>query len=491
MSRLLPVPYAAGSGSLSSISRLFVHPSRPAARYGLSHSFSTTLTTANHEQAPRDLNQDWENVESTNHGFEGFEEGRFREGTTQTSHTITSRTPRHSLMEARPSFDAEEALNGSAVDIPILTRAPSVYLQTSGLRDHKGVESGDSGPRLGLPSTSNNEGTFRLPRAMNHLPPLGTLPRTNYFNIQDHTEDSSLHNDIGELDDRKRNTSPPKHAVSRGIGAKARSPTPIEQLPIHPHILRAITENPDLYGATPAESAVFQILSSGKDVFIRQHADSHPAHLLPIAQRVLRDQDQRPGSSFAHNVKFAKHIAKIRPISALIISPWRMGEAGSVYLTKKLLKYSLGQRVSTALLGMSETTAQMRILEGCDVLVANPIMLSRLLNDADQRVEIRRKLARLKVLVVEDVDVFAKKRIMRGVHNIVNDLFAANDEQHSRPQVVLVSATGLKGPVKELADVLLSTQHELVEGTQPNHKIKPRFNKHAHGKKRAQHHGKN
>lgn len=461
MSQVLPYRYVSGSGSLSRTLRVVTYRGRPALQ-GVARFLSTTITTAYYEQAPRQHDEKWKQVEMIKQGSGG--------GNAQSIKPMQSRTPRHSLSVARPDL-VQEAHHLNETDTSISTGAPSISLRTRGPHGNDGIESGESGPQSRPRSTNKDEDTFRPPRRMNHLPPLGTLPRTLNFRTQDYIEDAPLYGTAGDLAGQNKDSH--KGGVARGVVAKAGSVTAIEHLPIHPDLLKTVLEKPELYNATPVETEAFHCLSSGKDVFIRQRADCSPAYLLPIVQKVISSQERRPGSTFVQTAEFARHIAKIRSISVLILTPWSLDKLQSFYAAKKLLSKFPSVRVRTALFRKSLAAIQFDILQGCDVLVANPRMLIQAMDELDQRVEIRRKLGRLQTIIVEDADVFVTLRSMPELHYIINELSGnGNGDKRSRTQGVVVSATALDGPIKELADVLLSPRYECLEAlrkTRANH----------------------
>ncbi|ROV87038.1 hypothetical protein VSDG_10030 [Cytospora chrysosperma] len=273
-------------------------------------------------------------------------------------------------------------------------------------------------------------------------------------------EDAPLHGITGDGVDKDSRQG----VVARGTVAKTRSVTPMEHLPVHPDLLRSVLERPELYGGTPLEKEAFHHISSGNDVFIRQHANICPTYLLPIIQKVISSQEKRPASTFVQTAAFARHIAKIRSISVLILTPWNLDKAQSFYAAKKLLSKFPSLRVGTALFGRSPAAIELGILNGCDVLVANPDILIQIIDESAQSVEIRRKLARLQAVVVEDADILVRPRSIPGLQYIINELIRnEHGEKRSRIQGVVVSATALDGPIKGLADTLLSPRYECLE----------------------------
>lgn len=308
---------------------------------------------------------------------------------------------------------------------------------------------------------------------MSHRPaPLGTLPRTKDYRIQDNIEDAQLNGKIGGLGGRGEDTR---------NGAIAGSLRAIEQLPIHPDLLKAILSKPELYGATPAETEAFRCISSGKDVFIRLEPNSNPAHILPLVQKVINSREKLPGSSFVQTATATKFFAKTRPISILILTSQSLENAMSFYAAKKLLRNFPDIRVASALYGKSAAIAQQRILEGCDILVAHPAMLAHLMDKATQRGEIRRKLETLQALVVEDAAVFVDLQCEEVLSYIINEVSRKNRDQRPRPQGVVVSTSGLEGPVKKLAHALLSPQHEHIDERRNQKAQSPPLKRYARG----------
>ncbi|KUI61444.1 ATP-dependent RNA helicase RhlE [Cytospora mali] len=310
-------------------------------------------------------------------------------------------------------------------------------------------------------TTSNDEDTessygFHLPRPrMSRPSPLGTLPRDDTVRTQDPTpqEPPYLRTPLGyslEWSYTRNEMGRPKNVADATPSLKS--------LPLHPDLLQTVVGIPELNDPPPVETEIFRCINSGKSVFIHQLPSCTPAHILPVIHKVLSSVP--PGSTMAGHAALVRHIAKSRPISALILSPWPHAAPETSSLARELLRNFPDHQVASAFPGKSIHKIHLRLMKGCDVLVADPRTLATVLNSVTTQGSVLDKLGNLQTIVVENAG--ALKKSMVQIQRIFSQLpqMAAQDAQLQR---VLVSARrDATGPVAELVDVLLPQEHEYI-----------------------------
>ncbi|KUI63299.1 ATP-dependent RNA helicase RhlE [Cytospora mali] len=232
----------------------------------------------------------------------------------------------------------------------------------------------------------------------------------------------------------------------------------LKSLSLHPDLLQTVVGIPELNDPPPVETEIFRCINSGKSVFIHQRPTCTPAHILPVIHRVLNRMP--PGSTMAGHAALVRHIAKSRPISALILSPWPHAAPETSSLIRELLKNFPDHQVASAVPGKSIHKIHLRLMKGCDVLVADPRTLTTVLESMTTHGSVLDKLGSLQTIVVENAG--ALKKAVGLIHRIFSKL-PQMGEQDAQLQRVLVSASkDPTGRVAEIANALLPQQHEYI-----------------------------
>ncbi|ROV98457.1 hypothetical protein VPNG_08545 [Cytospora leucostoma] len=401
------------------------------------------------------------------------------EGTVQQNVHVESRRPRYSISDARPGLYSDDAYQ--VTDPSITTRALSSFIRI------KGSHTDNPSQRVFLPPWKISD---KEHGQSTRLSPLGTRPRSAQpedLQPKGHIGEEGSQKRTQDLESQKESIS--KQKVPSSMVAEAGSLAALRDLPLHPDLLQTIADKPELYGETPLEATAFHRISSGRDVYIRQKNNANPAYLLPIVQKLVSNDDGASESTIVASASLLRHIPKTRPISALILSPSPKAANGIRHTVEKLLKKFPHYSVCTAILGQRPSHSQRRILDRCDILVANPHVLVNLLHHSDLKDSIRGKLMGLQIVVVERASSFLHMPAMQDVHEIISQL-SSNGEGSKRAQRVLASATHPTGSVAELVGAFLAQPYYYVDawGKRQVEMADPKTK--SHGPKGVEKHGK-